>query len=101
MVSYSVAFKFKIFKLSNFREKCLDKESMGLVTLPKVSIISEYKVVREILWQLWVPHVSTVFEFDINNIQVKKNITVSSVTLVSGLRMMKTINLKSNYLFHF
>lgn len=55
---------------------------MGLVTLPEVSIISEYKVIREILWQLWVPHVSTVFEFDINNIQVKKNVTISSVTLV-------------------
>lgn len=68
---------------------------MGLVTLPKVSIISEYKVIREILWQLWVPHVSTVFEFDINNIQVKKNITVSSVTLVSELRLMKTATSKN------
>lgn len=56
---------------------------MGLVKLPNISIISEYKVIREILWQLWIPHVSTVFEISINNICVKNNITIPSVRLVS------------------
>lgn len=56
---------------------------MGLVKLPTVSLISEYKVIREILWQLWSPHASAVFEFNINRIQVKNNITIASVRLVS------------------
>lgn len=67
----------------NCREKYLEKEAMGLIQLPKVSIISEYKVIREILWQLWIPHSSAIFEFNVNNLQVKNNITISSIRVVS------------------
>lgn len=68
--------------MNNFREAFLQKESMGLVKLPEISFISEYKVIREILWQLWIPHTSAVFELNRNNICVKNNITIPSIRVV-------------------
>ncbi|KAG5864882.1 hypothetical protein JTB14_036711 [Gonioctena quinquepunctata] len=70
-------------------EKFLEKQVMGLIVMPKVSVISEYKVIREILWQLWNPHTSAVFELVGNRLKPKENVTISSarsMTLESFLQ---------------
>ncbi|CAH1155298.1 unnamed protein product [Phaedon cochleariae] len=59
-------------------ENHLEKQAMGLIMVPKSSVFSEYKVIREILWQLWHPHTSAVFELDGNNIKARNDITISS-----------------------
>lgn len=84
-------FQGYLIAVMNFnREKFLEKEAMGLVKLPEMSIISEYKVIREILWQLWIPHSSAVFEFDINHIKTRNNITIASIRSVSCLLIVET-----------
>lgn len=54
-----------------------------LIPIPQAAIISEYKVMREVLWQLWGPHDSFVFQLDRNRLRIKPNVTISSVRLVS------------------
>lgn len=66
-----------------FREKYLEKQAMGLVVMKKSTIISEYKVIREILWQLWDLHTSSVFHFEGNDLTTRSNITISSSRAVS------------------
>ncbi|XP_057669823.1 gamma-tubulin complex component 5 [Diorhabda carinulata] len=60
-------------------EKHLENQAMGLVVLKKSTVLSEYKVLREILWQLWETHTSTVFYFDGNIIKIRDNVTISSL----------------------
>ncbi|XP_074035449.1 gamma-tubulin complex component 5 [Leptinotarsa decemlineata] len=70
-------------------ENFLEKQVMGLIVMPKVSVISEYKVIREVLWQLWTPHTSAVFEFEGNTLKPRENVTISStrsMTLESFLQ---------------
>ncbi|KAJ8968454.1 hypothetical protein NQ314_002293 [Rhamnusium bicolor] len=60
-------------------EQFLEDQVKGLVPIEKASILSEYKVIREILWQLWSLHTSAVFELDGNQLRPKTNVTISSV----------------------
>ncbi|XP_044260572.1 gamma-tubulin complex component 5-like isoform X2 [Tribolium madens] len=54
-------------------------EARGLVTLDPLTVISEYKVMREILWQMWGPHNSVVFQLSGNKLVPKPNVTISSI----------------------
>ncbi|CAH0548603.1 unnamed protein product [Brassicogethes aeneus] len=60
-------------------ERHLDHQVEGLIPLPKSKILSEYKVIREILFQIWSMHNSVVFEINGDKIKVKKDVTISSV----------------------
>lgn len=42
------------------------------------NIISEYKMVREVIWQLWEPHNSMIYKFSGNQLVPKDDITISS-----------------------
>ncbi|XP_072394670.1 gamma-tubulin complex component 5 [Diabrotica undecimpunctata] len=64
-------------------EHFLEKQAMNLVVINKSNVISEYKVIREILWQLWEPHTSSVFYFEEKLLKPRKNITISSVRSAS------------------
>lgn len=72
--------------IANCREQHLEEMVQGLIPIQKCSIISEYKVMREVLWQLWGPHESFLFEWSKNKLTIKPNVTISSVRLVSTLR---------------
>ncbi|KAJ8956277.1 hypothetical protein NQ318_015013 [Aromia moschata] len=79
--------KFHMAPFSNWREanigilwdKFLEDQVMGLVPIEPSSFLSEYKVIREILWQMWTPHTSTVFELVGDRLRPKANVTISSV----------------------
>ncbi|XP_030748317.1 gamma-tubulin complex component 5-like [Sitophilus oryzae] len=60
-------------------EKYLVDQVHGLVDLNRPSFTTEYKVIREILWQFWCPHTSTTIELHGNNIQPRSSITLPSV----------------------
>ncbi|XP_025834754.1 gamma-tubulin complex component 5-like isoform X2 [Agrilus planipennis] len=51
----------------------------GLLSDISPSVISEYKVMREVIWQLYEPTNSFCFEFSGDKLVVKKGITISSV----------------------
>nr|XP_015836529.1 PREDICTED: uncharacterized protein LOC100142256 [Tribolium castaneum] len=57
----------------------LQKQTGGLIALHPLTVISEYKVMREIIWQMWGPHNSAVFQLLGNKLVPKRNVTVSSV----------------------
>lgn len=84
----------------SYREGFLEEQAMGLVKLPEVTVITEYKVIREILWQLWTLHTSVVFELSGNNIQVKDNVTVSSIRSVRNMFFLNR-NYFNYHLFQF
>ncbi|CAG9770142.1 unnamed protein product [Ceutorhynchus assimilis] len=60
-------------------EKYLKEQVHGLIILKSPSIISEYNVVREILWQLWCPISSSTLEFSGNCLRPRPDITLASV----------------------
>ncbi|KAJ8975654.1 hypothetical protein NQ317_012993 [Molorchus minor] len=60
-------------------DKFLEEQVAGLIPIEKASVLSEYKVIREILWQLWIPHTSAVFELIDDKLKPKSNVTISSV----------------------
>nr|XP_022920494.1 gamma-tubulin complex component 5-like [Onthophagus taurus] len=59
-------------------------------------IITEYKVMREIIWQLLIAHSSTCFDYDGKFVCAKENVTISSVRSVAFADFLseftKTIN---------
>ncbi|KAJ3650794.1 hypothetical protein Zmor_016873 [Zophobas morio] len=59
-------------------EQHLHKQVNNLIEIEPVTVISEYKVIREVLWQMWGPHSSTVFELS-NKLVPRANVTISSV----------------------
>lgn len=61
----------------------LQKKVSGFLTLDPITIISEYKVMREILWQMWGPHLSTIFQLSLDKLLPKSNVSVASVCTVS------------------
>ena len=63
-------------------EQHLHKQVNNLIEIEPVTVISEYKVIREVLWQMWGPHSSTVFELS-NKLVPRANVTISSVCSVS------------------
>ncbi|KAF5297036.1 hypothetical protein FQA39_LY12250 [Lamprigera yunnana] len=54
--------------------------SKGLV-VRHCNIIAEYKVLREVIWQLYEPHSSTCFQFIGDTLQPVSNVTIGSVRL--------------------
>ncbi|CAH1956605.1 unnamed protein product [Acanthoscelides obtectus] len=60
-------------------ERFLKEQTMGLVAIQKSTILSEYKVIREILWQLFVQHDSAVFYFEGNELKPRYDVTISSM----------------------
>lgn len=66
----------------DFREHHLEELVHELIPIAKASIISEYKVMREVLWQLWGQHDSFVFKLAKNGLVLNPKVTVCSVRLV-------------------
>lgn len=67
-----------------FREEDQYKHTQGMVPLGSLSLISEYKVIREVLWILQVP--SNTFLFNLTNdgrILTNEGIAIPSLTSVS------------------
>ncbi|XP_018570700.1 gamma-tubulin complex component 5-like [Anoplophora glabripennis] len=60
-------------------DKFLENQVMDLIPIEKSCILSEYKVIREILWQLWSLHTSAVFQLERNNIKPKPDVTIASI----------------------
>ncbi|RZC36219.1 Spc97 Spc98 domain containing protein [Asbolus verrucosus] len=60
-------------------ERHLQNQVRDLIQIEPITVISEYKVMREVLWQMWGPHSSTVFELSINKLVPKTNVTISSI----------------------
>ncbi|KAL1502501.1 hypothetical protein ABEB36_007635 [Hypothenemus hampei] len=60
-------------------ENYLKEQVQGLIPLSYPSIISEYKVIREILWQLFYPHTSSTIEIVGNSIRPRPDVTLASV----------------------
>lgn len=65
------------------RDKFLENQVMNLIPIEKSCVLSEYKVIREILWQLWCLHTSAVFQIEGNKIKPKPDVTIASVRVVS------------------
>ncbi|CAG9853558.1 unnamed protein product [Phyllotreta striolata] len=61
----------------------LEKQTMGLIDINKKTVISEYKVLREILWQLWDMHASSVFYWKRNHLEIRDNVTISSTRAIN------------------
>ncbi|XP_031330439.1 gamma-tubulin complex component 5-like isoform X2 [Photinus pyralis] len=51
----------------------------GLVPIDSSTMISEYKMLREIIWQFYKPHQSACFHFLNDKLTVKSNVTIASV----------------------
>lgn len=64
------------------RDKHLDEMVQGLIPIQNSNIITEYKILREIIWQLHEPHTSSCFKFSQNALVPKVNLTIASVRLV-------------------
>lgn len=69
--------------LFSHREEYLDSETHGLLGLDKISFISEYKVIREVLWQMFGTHKSFIFYFKENELHIRENVSIASVRNVS------------------
>lgn len=65
------------------RENHLEAQIYGLISLPKASIISEYKVLREILWQFYGIHESFTFKFERDKLIVNPELTIASARNVN------------------
>ncbi|KAJ8916483.1 hypothetical protein NQ315_000125 [Exocentrus adspersus] len=85
--SWYVDERFFHAPFSNWREanigilwdKFLEDQVKGLVPIETSCVLSEYKVIREVLWQMWSLHSSAVFELVGDRIKPKDNVTISSV----------------------
>lgn len=51
--------------------------------MPKSNVISEYKVIREVIFQLYNPHNSVVYKLEGDHVKLRGGVTVSSVRWVS------------------
>ncbi|XP_065172527.1 gamma-tubulin complex component 5 [Atheta coriaria] len=60
-------------------ERYLSQVSYGLLGGRRTKILSEYKVLREVCWQLISPHNSVVFSWSGNNLIVNEDVSISSV----------------------
>ncbi|VEN43416.1 unnamed protein product [Callosobruchus maculatus] len=60
-------------------EKFLEEETMGLIAIQKSTVLSEYKVIREILWQLFIQHDSATFRFEGDELKPRCDVTISSM----------------------
>ncbi|XP_060534351.1 uncharacterized protein LOC132706808 isoform X2 [Cylas formicarius] len=54
----------------------------GFVVVENPSIITEYKVIREVLWEMWGYHTCSTFKLCGNYVQPNEHITVASVRCV-------------------
>lgn len=70
-------------------ENHLDAQLFGLTTLPKSSVISEYKIIREIIWELFVPHSNFSFRFHGDKLVVNPDLTIASVRKESFQQFMQ------------
>lgn len=70
-------------------EEYLEKETHGLLGLDKISFISEYKVIREVLWQMFGTHNSFVFYFKGNELNIRNNISIGSARNVTFNSFLK------------
>lgn len=61
----------------------LNSQTYGILNLVPTSIISEYKIMREILWQMRTAHNSFVFCLKGDLIALKTDVTISSVKSIS------------------
>lgn len=66
----------------------MEKETHGLLGLDKISFISEYKVIREVLWQMFGTHNSFVFYFKGNELNIRNNISIGSARNVSVIKSL-------------
>ncbi|KAK9884203.1 hypothetical protein WA026_005156 [Henosepilachna vigintioctopunctata] len=64
-------------------EEYLSTQTHGLIALEKTSFISEYKVAREIIWQMFGMHNSFLFHFKGNDLKIRDNVSISSVRSVT------------------
>lgn len=64
-------------------EEHLRAQVMNLIPIEPVKIITEYRAMREVLWQLWGPHNSDAFQLSVNEVMPRGNVTISSVRSVS------------------
>ncbi|XP_044764094.1 LOW QUALITY PROTEIN: gamma-tubulin complex component 5-like [Coccinella septempunctata] len=64
-------------------EDYLESETHGLLGLDKISFISEYKVIREIIWQMFGMHKSFVFYFKGNELNIRSDVSIASVRNVT------------------
>ncbi|KAH1019005.1 gamma-tubulin complex component 5 [Dendroctonus ponderosae] len=60
-------------------EEYLQDQFQGLASLKSSSIISEYKVIREILWQIWKPHNSCTIQLVGNSIKPRPDVSLASI----------------------
>jgi hypothetical protein len=77
-------------------EQHLRRLTGDLIQIAPITVISEYKVMREVLWQLWGPHDSTIFQLSGDELVPKTNVTISSVCSVS-FRLATTSNLTAAF----
>lgn len=61
-------------------EHYIEKKTFGL--LPKSNTLSEYIVLREIIWQFFVPVSAFVFKLNGNTLIVRDDVTISSIRQV-------------------
>lgn len=59
-------------------ETFIKKSTNGLLTID-ANLISEYKVIREVLWQLFCPHDGVVFKYSADSLIVRENVSIPSV----------------------
>lgn len=66
-----------------FRDEFIDYQSKGMLQLRKSNVISEYLVIRELLWQFCGQHSSFTFTLENDSLVPRTNVTVASVRNVS------------------
>ncbi|XP_066257824.1 gamma-tubulin complex component 5 [Euwallacea similis] len=71
--------RFKEANIGILWEDFVNNQVQGLIPLKPPSIITEYIVIREVLWQLWRPHNSKAFELVHNTVRPRPDVTLASV----------------------
>ncbi|KAL3270449.1 hypothetical protein HHI36_021000 [Cryptolaemus montrouzieri] len=60
-------------------EEYLQEQTHGFIDIETSSFISEYKVIREIMWQMFGTHNSFLFRFKGDKLNIRSNVSISSM----------------------
>lgn len=70
--------------MTYYRDKFVNDITMGLIS-HKTNIVSEYKIMRELLWQFFAPNTCFSFGFENSKLVPKSGMSIGSVRPVSNI----------------
>ncbi|XP_050311332.1 gamma-tubulin complex component 5-like [Anthonomus grandis grandis] len=82
-------------------ENHLKDQVQGMILLKSPSVITEYKTIREILWQMWSLHTSSTFELRGNSIKPRPDVTLASVRSYAFYTCMEEFTMYMELLDYF